>query len=29
LGEHTNEVLRDWADLPEDAIAALRSAGVI
>lgn len=29
LGEHNDEVLRQWADLSDEAIAALRSAKVI
>jgi crotonobetainyl-CoA:carnitine CoA-transferase CaiB-like acyl-CoA transferase len=29
LGEHTDEVLRDWLDLPPERIAALRSGGVV
>jgi CoA:oxalate CoA-transferase len=29
LGEHTDEVLRDWLALPPDRIAALRADGVV
>jgi crotonobetainyl-CoA:carnitine CoA-transferase CaiB-like acyl-CoA transferase len=29
LGEHTDEVLRDWLDLPPQRIAALRAGGVV
>jgi crotonobetainyl-CoA:carnitine CoA-transferase CaiB-like acyl-CoA transferase len=29
LGEHTDEVLRDWLALTPDRIAALRAGGVL
>jgi crotonobetainyl-CoA:carnitine CoA-transferase CaiB-like acyl-CoA transferase len=29
LGTHTDEVLRDWLDLPPERIAALRAGGVV
>ena len=29
LGEHTDEVLREWLDLPPARIAALRAGGVL
>lgn len=29
LGEHTDEVLCDWLDLPPERIAALRARGVV
>jgi crotonobetainyl-CoA:carnitine CoA-transferase CaiB-like acyl-CoA transferase len=29
LGEHTDEVLRDWLGLPAEGISALRAAGVL
>jgi len=29
LGQHTDEVLREWLDLPPERIAALRATGAI